>query len=132
MHHWEYDPQDMTVRVCALRLSATTHALLQYMMKGAMGPLFLALFDAYEYSTGLIIASPEVYEPAAIAAIKDWYGELGRKVWSVGPLLPSSSRKEAIAGEEAQSANFSEIKQFMNKVLSSHGERSMLYVSAVE
>lgn len=97
-----------------------------------MGHVLFALYDTFENCSGMIIASPEVYEPAAIAAIKDWYGEIGRKVWSLGPLLPLSSRKEAIAGEEAQSANFSDIKHFMDKVLLSHGEGSMLYVNAVE
>ena len=96
-----------------------------------MGLALLGFFDTCEYCTGgMIIASPEVYEPVAIAAMKKWWGEMQRQVWVIGPLMPSPSREEAIAGEEAQSASFGEIKQFMDKTLSSHGEISMLYVSA--
>ena len=94
-----------------------------------MGPLFLGLFETFELCNGLIVTSPEAYEPVTITATKEWWGEMKRKVWAIGPLMPSPSSKEAVAGEEAQSANFNEIKQFMNKILSSHGEHSMLYVS---
>lgn len=95
-----------------------------------MGPLFLGLFETFDLCSGLIITSPEAYEPVTITATKEWWGEMKRKVWAIGPLMPSPSSKEAIAGEEAQSANFGEIKHFMDNILSSNGENSMLYVSA--
>lgn len=100
------------------------------MIKGVMGPLFLGLFETYDLCDALIITSPEAYEPVTISATKEWWRETKRKVWAIGPLMPSPSSQEAIAGEQAQSANFGEIKQFMDNILSSHGENSMLYVSA--
>ena len=99
------------------------------MLKGLMGGMWLAIFDTYEACSGLILTTPEAYEPEAIAATKDWWAETQRQVWAIGPLLPSVASTEAVAGEEAQSPNFGEIKQFMDRIAQSHGERSLLYVS---
>ena len=89
------------------------------------------LFETHDACDGVIITSPEVFEPEGIAATKEWFGETGRPAWAIGPLLYAASSNEAVAGEAALSEDSGEIMKFMNSVLSLHGERSMLYVRCV-
>lgn len=101
---------------------------MQYLTKGRLGRVWLSLYETYESCDGMIIASPMVYESEAIVATKEWFAESNRPVWAVGPLPVSSGSHQAIAGEEAQSERSADIRGFMDGVLTSHGERSMLYV----
>ncbi|TCD71962.1 hypothetical protein EIP91_000094 [Steccherinum ochraceum] len=112
MHHWEYDPQDTT----ALTL-------------GFMGVLWMSLLDAFDAIDGVIITSPEVYEPKAITATREWFAETNRGVWAIGPLLPKMDTKEAREGEAAQSEKSAEVQRFMEMVIEKFGERKMLYIS---
>lgn len=130
MHHWENRPQVTEVR--ALTLLGVSHLMFaQHLVQGVMGRVWMAARETYEACSGIIVASPEAYEPEAIAATRDWMAETGRQAWVIGPLLPPIQTKEAISGEEAQSAGSRKIKEFMRKVLVSHGEHSMLYVSII-
>ncbi|KAH8085452.1 UDP-Glycosyltransferase/glycogen phosphorylase [Cristinia sonorae] len=112
MYRWEFDPQDTKI--------------LTY---GHLGSLWLSLFDTFDQCDGFLITSPEVYEPAAISALKEWFAESKRGLWAVGPLLPSSGSEGAKTGEESLSANSDAIKKFMDETWAKHGERSMLYIS---
>ncbi|THH23192.1 hypothetical protein EUX98_g7990 [Antrodiella citrinella] len=112
MYHWEHDPQESG-----------------QMSKGMLGGIWLSLFDAYDACDGLIIASPEPYEPQTVAATKEWFAETSRPVWVVGPLATSANTQEAIANEEAQSEKSADIKKFLDKTLKEHGEHSAIYIS---
>lgn len=90
----------------------------------------MSLIDTYGACDGMVIASPEAYEPAAITAIREWFAGTGnRSVWAIGPLFPPTASKEAMAGEATLSESFGDIKKFMDNTLALHGEHSMLYVS---
>ena len=98
------------------------------MLKGIFGGVWLGFSEAYETCDGMIFVSPEAYEPVALAHTKEWLSDSGRHAWAIGPLLPPSASNEAIQGEASQSQDFAKIQQFMQDALSTHGERSMLYV----
>ncbi|THH28055.1 hypothetical protein EUX98_g6132 [Antrodiella citrinella] len=112
MYHWEYDPQDM-----------------KSILKGIMGGVWMGLFDAYDSCDGMIITSPEVYEPHAVAATREWLAETSRPVWAIGPLAMSRTTQQAMSNEEAQSEKSADIRKFLDKTLSKHGEHSAIYAS---
>ncbi|TCD71978.1 hypothetical protein EIP91_000110 [Steccherinum ochraceum] len=112
MYHWEFDPQECL-----------------FVTKGFVGGMWMSFFETYEECDGLILTTPEAYEPAAVAATKEWFADTKRDVWAIGPLFPSLSSQEAIAGETAQSKDSGEIKIFMDDVLARHGQHSMIYIS---
>lgn len=58
--------------------------------------------------------------------MSDWLRETSRSVYCVGPLLPSG--EHAAIHEKKQSANSSDIEVFMDRVLESHGAKSLVYV----
>ncbi|KAH8103099.1 UDP-Glycosyltransferase/glycogen phosphorylase [Cristinia sonorae] len=110
MYHWELDPQETSS-----------------MTKGFMGGLWLSLLETMNTCDGVILTTPEVYEQPAVSAFKEWFRETNRSVWALGPLLPSISSKEAIAGEESLSASSAQITKFMDEALASNGKHSVLY-----
>jgi len=112
MYHWEHDAQLNTI-----------------FAKGLLGVIFLGSFDLYHTCDGMILASPEVYEPQAIAAMKEWFAETSRAVWAVGPLSAPADRQQAIFHEEAQSKKSTDIRNFLNDALTERGEHSVLYIS---
>ena len=73
--------------------------------------------------------TPTSYEPEAVAAAKAWFAEKGRPAYAVGPLLPSASKATAQANEKKQSAEASEIQEFLDTTLTTSGEKSLVYVS---
>lgn len=72
-------------------------------------------------------STPECYEPKAIAALREWFAETSRRVIVCGPLIPSG--EQAIVNEKRQTSNASEISDFLDAVLESHGPKSLVYVS---
>ncbi|THH23193.1 hypothetical protein EUX98_g7991 [Antrodiella citrinella] len=112
MYHWENDPQQVG-----------------HMLKGILGGIWMGFADAYDSCDGMLITSPEVYEPHAIAATKEWFAESSRSVWAIGPLAPATTTEQAMSNEEAQSENSADIKKFLDSVLSKNGEHSAIYVS---
>ncbi|TCD68538.1 hypothetical protein EIP91_010463 [Steccherinum ochraceum] len=91
MYHWELGPQEANV-----------------LTTGFGGILWLILIDTYEACDGVIITSPEAYEPEAIAA---------------------THTKEAREGEEAQSQASANVRTFMDMVVDTFGKGKMLYIS---
>ena len=59
-------------------------------------------------------------------SIEDYLSATSRKLYVVGPLLPSTRNAAAIEMEQA--VKTPEIKAFMDEALQSHGERSLVYV----
>ena len=73
----------------------------------------------------------ESLEPIAIAAMKEWYGQIGGHAFACGPLLPSASKAAATANELRLSEEAQKIVAFLDGTLSDSGEKSLLYVSLV-
>ena len=82
----------------------------------------------FEECDGLIMTTPEEYEPEAIADIKRWFGKTSRGVYPLGPLLPAVNDPKVSEEEKSISMKGQEISQFMDSVLKSHGPQSMVYV----
>ncbi|KAH8085453.1 hypothetical protein BXZ70DRAFT_561619 [Cristinia sonorae] len=96
-----------------------------------MGALWLSYYDAFEKSDGMLIMTPEAYEPAAVAATKEWFAESKRPVWAVGPLISSvTTRNEGtMSGKDVRSESVDTVTKFMDDTLATHGERTMIYIS---
>ena len=83
-----------------------------------------------EKADGMLIFTPESYEPEAVAATRAWYAETGRPVYTTGPLLPSASKSTAMANEKKMSSESNAIVDFLDETLKTSGEKSLVYVSA--
>ena len=93
---------------------------------------FIQDCDAFIYDTC------NAYEPEAIHAIRQWLEESGgRKLYTIGPIFPWSGTilgsSESKHGQLATNHEVQEygtpVREFMDKILTSHGENSLLYVS---
>ena len=86
--------------------------------------------DAFIYDTC------NAYEPEAIHATQRWLEESGgRKLYTIGPLFPwsdtilGSSKHGQLATDHEMQEDGSPVQAFMDRILASHGENSLLYVS---
>jgi hypothetical protein len=66
--------------------------------------------------------------------MRKWLGETSRPVYAVGPLLPpgfgdSGLSHAAKQMDIASSQNGGEFQTFLDDMLKSHGERSVIYVN---
>ncbi|KAJ3487389.1 hypothetical protein NLI96_g3563 [Meripilus lineatus] len=110
MYDYEHQPQEM-------------------MIKNIAGLLWIEAQGVLDECDGVILSSPECYEPEAVAAVREWFAETSREAFAVGPLLPISTSSSAIAGENQGMANAAEISSFLESTLETHGKGSMLYIS---
>ncbi|KAM5530920.1 hypothetical protein V8D89_015410 [Ganoderma adspersum] len=94
-----------------------------------MYTIFPGVYENLEASDGLLMITPTSYEPEAVAAARAWFAEKGRPAYAVGPLLPSASKATAQANEKKQSAEASEIQEFLDATLKMSGEKSLVYIS---
>ena len=79
---------------------------------------------------GVLLLSPESYEPAAIEAMRAWFAATGRPVYTTGPLLPSASKSDAaILNEKKLSTDSNAIITFLDEIVTITGEKSLIYVS---
>jgi hypothetical protein len=83
-----------------------------------------------------IYASCSAYEPDAIYATRQWLEESGvRKLYTIGPSFPwpdtifESSKHGQLATDHEVPENGTPVRAFMDRILASHGENSLLYVS---
>ncbi|KAI0743896.1 UDP-Glycosyltransferase/glycogen phosphorylase [Daedaleopsis nitida] len=111
MYDYEYDPQDF-----ALPLETGVK-------------IFSRIHEILEMSDGLLLYTPETYEPEAVAAAKEWFGKTGRPVYSTGPLLQIASRTTATAAEIVQSGDLDAIRNFLDNTLAQSGDKSLIYIS---
>jgi hypothetical protein len=86
--------------------------------------------DAFIYDTC------SAYEPEAIHATRRWLEESGgRKLYTIGPILPwsttilGSSERGQLATDHEVQEDGTPVREFMDRILASHGENSLLYVS---
>ncbi|TBU44934.1 UDP-Glycosyltransferase/glycogen phosphorylase [Dichomitus squalens] len=110
MYDHEYYPQD-------------------FPMPGTLGDIFPHVYNTLEVSDGLMMITPNSYEPEAVAAAKGWFAQTGRPAYAVGPLLPSASKEAADANEKKQSSEGGQIQEFLDATLKTSGPKSLLYIS---
>ena len=86
--------------------------------------------DAFIYNTCSAL------EPEAINATRRWLEESGsRKLYTIGPICPwpdttfESSTRSPLATDHEAPEYGTPVRAFMDRILASHGENSLLYVS---
>ena len=91
---------------------------------------FIKECDAFIYFTC------SAYEPEAIYATRQWLKESGsRKLYAIGPIFPwsdatfESSKYGLLATDHEAPEYGTPVRAFMDRILASHGENSLLYVS---
>ncbi|KAH9927679.1 uncharacterized protein B0H18DRAFT_932440 [Fomitopsis serialis] len=89
------------------------------------GAMCLSAHEVVNACDGIILASPECYEPETTAALQKWMAETSRSVYCAGPMIASGMR--AITIEKEQSEDAAEIDDFLESILRRRGERSLLY-----
>ncbi|CAL1709844.1 unnamed protein product [Somion occarium] len=97
----------------------------QLLFGGLMGALMMLMQNVVENCDGLIMATPEPYEPEGIDVIRRWFTETSRDIYPIGPMVPFG--KKAMEGENKQSQDAGDIEQFLESILKSHGPKSVIY-----
>ncbi|KAI0743898.1 UDP-Glycosyltransferase/glycogen phosphorylase [Daedaleopsis nitida] len=92
-------------------------------------PVLPYVYDSFEKNDGVVLFTPECYEPEAVAGVRAWFAETGRPVYTAGPLLPSASQATANANEVKLSAEGSAFQTFLDETLKTSGEKSLIYIS---
>ncbi|KZT07197.1 glycosyltransferase family 1 protein [Laetiporus sulphureus 93-53] len=92
--------------------------------KGQLGGVMLGAHDVYNECDGMLLATPECYEPETVAALKNWFAESSRKVFPCGPLVPYG--EQATSQQKERSVH---IQEFMNGILKKRGERTLVFIS---
>jgi hypothetical protein len=86
---------------------------------------------------GIVFISSSTYEPGSFEAFRKWFSEIdNRELYTVGPLLPLGVRDAsggfsaaAMSLELDLSENGDEFQTFMDRIMKTHGKRSLIYVS---
>ncbi|KAI0644656.1 UDP-Glycosyltransferase/glycogen phosphorylase [Trametes meyenii] len=110
MYDYEYHPQDFP------------------MPEEFARAVFTCVYEILETVDGIVLLTPEPFEPGAVDAVRKWYAETGRPTVVTGPLLPPPSAT-ASENEKKQSKVANEIEEFLEVTLKTYGERSLLYIS---
>ena len=87
--------------------------------------------DAFIYNTC------SAFEPEAIDATRRWFEESDRKLYTIGPICPwldttfesSTPGLLATASDHEVPEYGTPIRAFMDRILATHGENSLIYVS---
>ncbi|KAI0769598.1 UDP-Glycosyltransferase/glycogen phosphorylase [Trametes elegans] len=82
------------------------------------------VYETIAQCNGVILASPEPFEPEAVQVIKEYFAETSREAYVCGP-LQSHARSTA---SEQLSENAKAISEFLETTLKTSGEKSLLYV----
>ncbi|KAI0783052.1 UDP-Glycosyltransferase/glycogen phosphorylase [Abortiporus biennis] len=88
--------------------------------------LLTDVFSGLDLCDGIILNTSEEFERTPISSIRKWFKQDEKTVYTVGPLLPVEN--PGLKAENNLSKD-SEIQQFMNSILKSHGKESLLYIS---
>ncbi|KAH9925921.1 UDP-Glycosyltransferase/glycogen phosphorylase [Epithele typhae] len=95
----------------------------------AIVKFFPKVNEVVAMTDGVILISFQSWEKEAIQATRDWMTETGRAVYTVGPLLPTASKRKAVANEKIQSPESACIQAFLDETLARSGGYSLLYIS---
>jgi len=94
--------------------------------RGLIGGMMLSAYDVFTACNGVILATPEWYEPEAIATLREWFASTSRGVYTCGPMVPHGKRADVIEGEQAECTTT--IMQFLQSARETYGDHSVLYV----
>jgi hypothetical protein len=90
---------------------------------------FMKECDAFIYNTC------SAFEPEVIDATRRWLEESSRKLYTIGPIgpWPDSTFESSTCGLLVTDHEVPEygtpVRAFMDRILASHGEKSLIYVS---
>ncbi|KAI0769596.1 hypothetical protein BD413DRAFT_555388 [Trametes elegans] len=87
--------------------------------------LFPRLYENIARCDGVILASPEPFEPEGVQAIKHYYADTSRAVYVCGPLHSSTHP----ATNEKPSQHALAIADFLESTLKTSGKKSLIYIS---
>jgi hypothetical protein len=104
-----------------------------------LDPLLVLLTSTYcshsfaRECDGFVSVSSTAYDPISLKAMRMWLGETNRPVYAVGPLVPPGFGGTGLSDtakkmEIDSSNNGGEMQAFLDKILKSHGKRSLVYV----
>ncbi|GJJ15650.1 hypothetical protein Clacol_009928 [Clathrus columnatus] len=81
---------------------------------------------------GMVSSSNEIYDHELNAAFREWFSERNKAIYFIGPLLPPDMPQSSSISHKKDleiSSNGKDIELFLDKILESHGEKSLLYVA---
>ncbi|KAG8921227.1 hypothetical protein FRC03_000375 [Tulasnella sp. 419] len=111
LYDYELDPQDFPLPPIAPMLMGGTRI-------------------ANNVADGSIITCLPGFEPEASSAIRSWYeDELGQRAFMVGHQLPRSYYSPSSTDISTNVASSDPVISFLNKIHSSHGSKSLVYIS---
>jgi hypothetical protein len=91
---------------------------------------FMKECDAFIYNTC------SAFEPEAVDATRRWLEESSRKLYTIGPIGPwpdttfeSSTHGLSAATDHEIPEYGTPVRAFMDRILATHGENSLIYVS---
>ncbi|KAF9557517.1 UDP-Glycosyltransferase/glycogen phosphorylase [Agrocybe pediades] len=73
---------------------------------------------------GILAASSHAWENEGIEALRSWFTDWNKELYSIGPLLPSSYGKL-----EQSSRGGRNVQEFLDRMLSERGEKSVVLIS---
>ncbi|KAI0323798.1 UDP-Glycosyltransferase/glycogen phosphorylase [Cubamyces sp. BRFM 1775] len=78
---------------------------------------------------GVLTFDAAAYNPQATKALREWFGETGRKIYYAGPLIPSAPRPISRTSRGGEDNEGREVMAFLDKQLTQRGEKSVIYIS---
>ncbi|KAI0370536.1 UDP-Glycosyltransferase/glycogen phosphorylase [Pilatotrama ljubarskyi] len=94
---------------------------------GTFGLEWLTTYDMFTACDGVLMSTPECFDPLSIIATRAWMAETGRGAYAVGPII--SSGAQAVENEILEADKGTDIRDFISRVMKSHGPKSLLYIS---
>ncbi|KAH9934153.1 UDP-Glycosyltransferase/glycogen phosphorylase [Fomitopsis serialis] len=88
--------------------------------------MFFDTYQTLDGCDGVILSTPECYEPETIDAVRKYYNETSRSIFVCGPLTASSSRATV---SEDQGPQATAVEQVLDRALQERGKGSLLYIS---
>ncbi|EJF59604.1 UDP-Glycosyltransferase/glycogen phosphorylase [Dichomitus squalens LYAD-421 SS1] len=95
--------------------------------RGSIGTEWLTIHDMLMACDGVLISTPESWDALSIIGARYWMKETSRNVYAIGPMLARSP--QAAENEVAIAHQGAATRTFLDRILKTHGERSLLYIS---
>ncbi|KAJ7265620.1 hypothetical protein C8J57DRAFT_390312 [Mycena rebaudengoi] len=93
-----------------------------------MYPLVCAAYQTLRMADGLLLGTMSAYDQEAIGALDRWIStDLGKMLYTVGPLLPANYGSDSISS--TVSPRDADIKVFLDTMLAEYGPKSTLLIS---
>ncbi|KAI0676371.1 UDP-Glycosyltransferase/glycogen phosphorylase [Trametes maxima] len=94
---------------------------------GTLGVEWLTTYDMFTACDGVLMPTPECFDTLSLIGARAWMAETGRRAYAVGPILATGP--QALENELMEADRGTEIRDFVSRVLKSHGPKSLLYIS---